>query len=136
MVAWLSTVTKVLPLVTDVVSKALPAFTSRKTDKSSDVVPQQIAELQGASTQNAADLKLLAEQLKRTVEAVDEGATNLERELQQIRQSFERTEQASASLRQQVHALEQRVANSYRLCVAALAMALVALGVGVLILSR
>ncbi|MGB7193116.1 MAG: hypothetical protein WBD81_06615 [Collimonas pratensis] len=66
MSAWLSVTKAVLPYVSDIISVAVPVFTRRKgnTEESQiQILQQQVAELQGASLQNAGDIKALAEQL-------------------------------------------------------------------------
>jgi len=84
--AWLPALKAVLPYVTNIVTAALPAFTARKgQDRSAEVTAQQIAELQGAATHNAESVQVLAEQLQRTVTAVEQGAVNAERTLRRLR---------------------------------------------------
>ena len=86
MAAWVSALKAVLPYVTNVVTAAIPAFTARRgQDRSAEVMAQQIAELQGAATHNAESVKVLAEQLQRTVSAVEQGAVNVERALRRLR---------------------------------------------------
>jgi len=86
MSAWVSALKAVLPYVTNVVTAAIPAFTARKgQDRSAEVTAQQIAELQGAATHNAESVKVLGEQLQRTVSAVEQGALNVERALRRLR---------------------------------------------------
>jgi len=84
MAAWVSALKAVLPYVTDVVTAAIPAFTARK-DRSAEVTAQQIAELQVAATHNAESVKVLAEQLQRTVSALEQGAANVDRTLRRLR---------------------------------------------------
>ena len=86
MAAWVSALKAVLPYVTNVVTAAIPAFTARRgQDRSAEVMAQQIAELQGAATHNAESVKVLAEQLQRTVSAVEQGAVNVERTMRRLR---------------------------------------------------
>jgi hypothetical protein len=86
MAAWLPALKAVLPYVTNIVTAAIPAFTARKgQDRSAEVTAQQIAELQSAATHNAESVKVLAEQLQRTVTAVEQGAVNADRVLRQAR---------------------------------------------------
>ena len=57
------------------VSAAKPVFTRKRADApASDVVQQQIAELQAAASQNAEYVKELAEQLQSTVSALQKSA--------------------------------------------------------------
>jgi len=86
MAAWVSALKAVLPYVTNIVTAAIPAFTARRgQDRSAEVSAQQIAELQGAATHNAESVRVLAEQLQRTVSAVEQGAVNVEREVRRLR---------------------------------------------------
>jgi len=82
MAAWLPVLKTALPYVAEVLKIAIPAFTSRtNTKKSNDVIPEQILELQSAATQNAESVKVLATQLKETIEVIDSSATKIEKEL-------------------------------------------------------
>ncbi len=86
MAAWVSALKAVLPYVTNIVTAAIPAFTSRMgQERSAEVTAQQIAELQNAATHNAESVKVLAEQLQRTVSAVEQGAVNVDRALRRLR---------------------------------------------------
>ena len=79
MASWLLPAVKlILPHVGTIVAAAKPHFTKRKEAEAADatsVMQQQIAELQGAATQNAALVQELARQLQLTVKAVEEAAT-------------------------------------------------------------
>ena len=86
MAAWVTALKAVLPYVTNIVTAAIPAFTARRgQDRSAEVTAQQIGELQSAATHNAESVKVLAEQLQRTVSAVEQGAVNVEREVRRLR---------------------------------------------------
>lgn len=79
MAAWLIPAVKaILPFVSPIVSAALPVFTTRKSDApvqdQNGVLQQQITELQMAASQNALHVKELAEQLQKTVTALEAGA--------------------------------------------------------------
>jgi hypothetical protein len=79
MAAWLIPAVKaILPFISPIVSSALPVFTTRKSDEAAaaqaNVLQQQIIELQSAVTQNALHIKELAEQLQKTVTALEQGA--------------------------------------------------------------
>ena len=106
MPAWLWPAVKmILPHVGNIVAAAKPVFT-KKTDVAAGeggVVPQQIAELQAAASENAAHIKELAEQLRLTVAALEQAATETER----------------------------RMARAYRFAVSALAVAIAAVAVGI-----
>ena len=86
MATWLPALKAVLPYVTNIVTAALPVFTARKgQDRAAEVMAQQITELQSAALRNAESVKLLAEQLERTLSALDEGALKAERSLRRAR---------------------------------------------------
>jgi hypothetical protein len=77
--AWLIPAVKaILPFISPIVSSALPVFTTRKSDEAAaaqaNVLQQQITELQSAASQNALHIKELAEQLQKTVTALEQGA--------------------------------------------------------------
>ena len=76
MPSWLLPALKaVLPHVGDIVNAAKPVFTRKRVDvPGSDVVQQQIAELQAAASQNAEHVQELAEQLQSTVSALQKSA--------------------------------------------------------------
>jgi hypothetical protein len=79
MAAWLIPAVKaILPFVTPIVSSALPVFTTRKSEEAAaaqaSVLQQQITELQSVASQNALHIKELAEQLQKTVSALEQAA--------------------------------------------------------------
>ena len=81
MPSWLLPALKaVLPHVGTIVDAARPVFT-RKKSEAADVQLQQIAELQAAASQNAENLKELAQQLQNTVAALEQSATLAESRL-------------------------------------------------------
>lgn len=84
MPAWLWPAVKlILPHVGNIVAAAKPAFTRKAADpaEEGEVVQQQIAELQAAASQQAALIKELAEQLRVTVAALEQGAADAEKRL-------------------------------------------------------
>ena len=86
MAAWLPVLKASLPYVSQIVTAALPAFTSKPPGaRTEDVVPRQIAELQEAVTENAGRVKELATQLKEVLESMDSGAAALQDELAKLR---------------------------------------------------
>lgn len=86
MAGWIPVLKASLPYVTQVVTAALPAFTSKPAPgQPEDVVPRQIAELQSAVTHNAESVKTLATQLKEAIEGIDAGAADLQRQLGGLR---------------------------------------------------
>ena len=86
MAAWIPLIKTALPYVVQVLSVAIPAFTSKAGDKkASEIIPEQITELQSAVTQNAESVKMLAEQLKGTIEGVDTAAIKIQQEVASLR---------------------------------------------------
>jgi hypothetical protein len=84
MPTWLWPAVKlILPHVGNIVAAAKPAFTRKTADSEEkpDVVQQQIAELQTAASDNAAHIKELAEQLRLTVAALEQGAVDTEKRM-------------------------------------------------------
>lgn len=75
MPAWLPVLNTVLPYLTTIVTAAMPVFTARRDNgRSANVVAEQIAELQGAVTQNAESVRVLAEQMQRAIVAIETAA--------------------------------------------------------------
>lgn len=87
MAVWLPVLKAALPYVSNIVAAAIPAFTSRKgQDVSSDLVAQQITELQAAVTHNAEAVKTLAAQLEKTLTALQASESEMsERLMVQLR---------------------------------------------------
>ncbi|MDB5905216.1 MAG: hypothetical protein JWM26_4094 [Betaproteobacteria bacterium] len=84
MPTWLWPAVKlILPHVGNIVAAAKPAFTRKAGDPAQEpgVVQQQIAELQAAASQDAAHIKELAEQLRLTVAALEQGAVDTEKRI-------------------------------------------------------
>jgi len=82
MAAWLPVIKASLPYVTQIVTAAIPAFTSKPPNAPPDeIVPKQIEELQAAVTHNAEAVKSLATQLKDTLEVLEQSGRRLETEL-------------------------------------------------------
>lgn len=88
MPAWLPLLKASLPYVAQIVTTAVPAFTSKpETSKQTDpVVAQQIEELQSAVTNNAESIHVLAEKLQQTIEGIDMAAADLQKKLAKTRQ--------------------------------------------------
>lgn len=85
MAAWLATTKLLLPIVTEIVTTAIPAFTSRKDQqKAADLVTQQITELQTAVTRNAESVQAIAGQLQKTVSAIEHDAALLGHKLRRL----------------------------------------------------
>jgi hypothetical protein len=83
MAAWFVPAVKaILPYVSSIVTSAMPVFTTRKSDEAAaaqaQLLRQQIAELQSAASKNAQHIKALAEQLQKTVAALEQGALGAE----------------------------------------------------------
>jgi hypothetical protein len=70
----------VLPHVGDIISAAKPVFT-KKAAGADAPLQQQITELQAAASQNAANIRELAEQLQRTVAALEQAGLVAEAKL-------------------------------------------------------
>ena len=104
MAVWLPALKALLPYITQVVTAAIPAFTTRSDQaRAAEVVPRQIQELQAAVTHNAESLKILADQLQQAITSIDAAVAAAEREMRLLR----------------------------RLAVAAILLAVLALGLGV-----
>ena len=88
MAPWLLPVLKaVLPHVKTIYDTAAPVFTKKKADAVPDpavLLQQQIAELQSAAAQNAANVKELAAQLQSTVAALEQAASIAEHRLRRV----------------------------------------------------
>jgi hypothetical protein len=85
MAGWLLPAVKlILPHVTDIVKAAKPAFTKltgATSDEEGGVIQKQIAELQASASQNTTHIKELAEQLRLTVSALEQGAAEAEKRM-------------------------------------------------------
>ena len=84
MASWLIPALRaILPHVGDIVSAAKPVFTRKPSSPAADpdTVSQQIAELQSAAAQNAANIHELAQQLERTVAALQQAGAVAESRL-------------------------------------------------------
>jgi uncharacterized protein YlxW (UPF0749 family) len=87
MAAWLPIIKAAIPHLAQVVTVALPMFTSRSDSADRDALTaRQINELQEAATQNAESVKELATQLKSTFEGLESAATDLQRQLKRQKQ--------------------------------------------------
>jgi hypothetical protein len=87
--AWLvSAIKAILPYVSAIVTTAIPVFTTRKSDEATvaqaQLLRQQISELQSVASKNAVHIKELAEQLQKTVAALEQGASLYESRLRRI----------------------------------------------------
>lgn len=82
MAAFLPILKTTLPYVIDVLKIAIPAFTSKTDDKKDvEIIPAQILELQSAAAQNAESVKVIATQLKNTIEGIETASIKIEKEL-------------------------------------------------------
>lgn len=88
MVAWLPAFKTILPYVTQIVTLAVPAFTTKNDVASQEVVSKQIAELQDAATRNTEAVKVLASQLQKAITDIETGAARIEKELHKTRQLY------------------------------------------------
>lgn len=87
MAAWLVPALKaVLPHIGTLISVAVPVFTKKSpgAGDSTAVLQQQITELQAASSQNAANVRALAEHLQSTVMALEQAAVLAEKRLRRV----------------------------------------------------
>jgi hypothetical protein len=72
---WIPALKAVLPHIGTIISTASPVFTKKRADavpNQIELLQQQITQLQGAASQNAAYIKELAEQLQSTVAAIEQ----------------------------------------------------------------
>ena len=109
MAAWfLPALKAVLPHVGTLITVAAPVFTRKSADAANQaqLVQQQIAELQAAVSQNAGNIKALAEQLQVTV----------------------------ASLHQAAAIAQARLRRAYLLCIAAIGLSAVTLAAALYII--
>lgn len=87
MPAWfLPAVKLILPHVGTIVAAAKPHFTKRKEVTGGDpgAVQEQIAELQAAVSDNAANIQKLAEQLELTIKAVEQAAATAQERVKRL----------------------------------------------------
>jgi len=86
MAVWLPALKALLPYITQVVTAAIPAFTTRSDQTgAAEVIPKQIQELQRAVTHNAESLKVLADQLQQVITSIDAAVAGIEREMRLLR---------------------------------------------------
>jgi hypothetical protein len=81
---WLPALKAVLPHVGTIVDMAKPVFTRKPAEAAAnptEVLQQQIAELQSAASQNSANIRELAAQLQSTVSAIEQAAQATEANL-------------------------------------------------------
>lgn len=71
----------VAPYVAQVATAAIPAFTAKSSGKVDPLLATQIEELQGAATQNAEAVHLLAEKLQETLDGIEVAAQKGKREV-------------------------------------------------------
>jgi len=87
-VPWLAVGSLVLGNLDKIMAVVKPAFTRKKidaVDAQTDLLNQQIAELQAAAAANAEQIRALAAQLKDVVSALDEVGTSAAAERARIR---------------------------------------------------
>ena len=83
MAAWFTVVAPFLP---DIIQMAKPMFTRARSpvaapDLTPDLVPRQITELQDAVAQNADAIRLLAEEMQKTLASLHQASVELDRKL-------------------------------------------------------
>ena len=82
MAAWLPIIKTAIPHIAQIVTVALPIFTSKSENAERDALTtQQIKELQEAATRNTELVKELATQLKNTLESFESADTDLQKKL-------------------------------------------------------
>lgn len=82
MAAWAPILKASMPYITQIITTAIPAFTSKPEEAKVDpIVAKQIEELQRAATVNAESLQTLAEKLKETIQGIDSAAVALQKDL-------------------------------------------------------
>ena len=84
MPAWLiPTLKAIAPHIGSIISAAKPVFTKKESagDNQSQLLQQQVAELQVAAASNAAHIHELAAQMQKTVAALEQGALIAEKKL-------------------------------------------------------
>lgn len=89
MYAWLlPTIKAILPHVGTIITAAQPMFKGRKVDKSASsdelILQEQISELQNAASQNAGNIRELAEQLQQTVMTLERAAIENEKRYRRL----------------------------------------------------
>jgi hypothetical protein len=116
MAPWFVLLKPVLPALGNVIADAVvQKFTKPKPKATADEVAAQLAELQNAATGNAEAIKVVAEQLERTVKAIEQGATTAE---------------------ERVSGLQRQIKTLRALLVIVGVMALVALVLGIVAMVR
>ncbi|HEY5993440.1 MAG TPA: hypothetical protein VIU46_02455 [Gallionellaceae bacterium] len=69
------------PYVAQIATAAIPAFTSKPDAiKSDPLVSKQIEELQGAATQNAQSIQILAEKLQQAIQGIEDSAQDAKKQ--------------------------------------------------------
>lgn len=83
MATWFTAVAPILP---ELIRMAKPMFTRTRGGKAPDpaLLDRQIAELQDAAARNAESVRALAEEMQRTLEALQAGAERLEARLRRV----------------------------------------------------
>ncbi len=70
------------PYIAQIATSAIPAFTSKpEAAKSDPVISKQIEELQTAATQNAQSIHILAENLKRAIQDLENAAQAAQKQI-------------------------------------------------------
>jgi septal ring factor EnvC (AmiA/AmiB activator) len=138
MAAWLPLLNASLPYVTQLITVAIPAFTSKPgAGKSEDIVAKQVTELQAAVTGNAESIRGLAAELKQTIEGIDAAGQALQQQIaelqvgvshnaESIRGLAAELKQTTAAIDAAGQALQQELIRLRRLAVASMAVAIAA----------
>ncbi len=81
MLGWIALLKTTLPYVTQIVTSAIPAFTSKpEVSKVDPVVSKQIEELQAAVTKNAESINVIAEKLQQTILGIESAANSFQKQ--------------------------------------------------------
>ncbi len=81
-VQFLPIIKAVAPYIAQVATAAIPAFTSKpEAAKTDQVVAKQIQELQGAVTQNAESIHVLAEKLQQAIQSLEGAGQDAQKQI-------------------------------------------------------
>ncbi len=81
-IQFLTIIKAVAPYLTQIATAAIPAFTAKpEAVKSDPVVAKQIEELQGAATQNAQSIHVLAEKMQQAIQGLEGAALEAQKQV-------------------------------------------------------
>lgn len=133
MVAWATLLKAGLPYVADIVAERLPAFTKRQDEakNATELIAQQIAELQHAAQHSATSVRALAEQLQQTVKAVEAGAGEHERIIGELQRQIAELAQQRDDAVQERDTLRRRIESARWVSLIAFGTAFLALSLAI-----